>query len=423
MTDLFWPGDHRAGTVFSGGALITALVRVEAAWLRVLVDAGIAPNAAAGGDVTDLVGLVDPAADAELIAIEAESGGNPVIPLVDLLRTRAADRDPGTARWLHRGLTSQDVLDTALMLCVRDALDQLTTSVRGQVGMLRDLAEHHRHTVQAGRTLTQHAVPTTFGLTAAGWLTGVLDAAEEVARVRGELPAQVGGAAGTLAAVTELAALAGATDPVATAMTLADNLAARLDLTASPPWHTHRRTVTRIGDALVSCTDAWGRLANDVLLRARPEIGELTAGAGGSSTMPHKRNPVLAVLVRRAALAAPPLGAGLHAASAAADDERPDGAWHAEWAALRTLARMTVVAGSQTADLLDGLVVHPDRMRATVEAALPDLLAERQAIRAPNQAPRDQAPRDLGGGADDYLGATEPLIDAAFTRAEEYLRR
>lgn len=388
MTELFWPGDQRAGALFSDSALLDAMTRVEAAWLRALRASGVAP-------------AVEPetlTAPAHLEGVER--GGNPVIPLVNALRERAPE---ATAYWLHRGLTSQDVLDTALIVCVRDVLTRVLDEVQRQISALCDLAREHRRTVQAGRTLTQHAVPTTFGLTAATWLTGVLDAASELVEIRAALPVQAGGAAGTLAAVVALSG-----DP-ASALRVVEAFAADLGLAALPPWHTNRRPVTRIGDALAGCVDAWARIANDVLVRARPEITELSEPApGGSSTMPHKQNPVLSVLIRRAAIAAPFAAAQLHAAAAAAVDERPDGGWHAEWAPLRSLARMTVVAASQSADLLDGLVVHAERMRATADAAASDLLAEQRAVQGSDS--------DL----DHYLGATESLIDAAIERAGRF---
>ncbi len=199
----------------------------------------------------------------------------------------------------------------------------------------------------AGRTLTQHAVPITFGLKAAGWLDGILDAAVDLTTAGTALPVQAGGAAGTAAALAELAG-----SPVAVE-TAGAALASRLGLAVSAPWHTRRRPVTRVGDALVGLVDALGHVANDVVLLARPEVGELSEGTGGgSSTMPQKQNPVLATLLRRAALTAPLLGAQLHAAAAAAVDERPAGAWHAEWAPLRALTRITLVAADQAADLL-----------------------------------------------------------------------
>jgi 3-carboxy-cis,cis-muconate cycloisomerase len=153
----------------------------------------------------------------------------------------------------------------------------------------------------------------------------------------------------------------------------------------------------------VGCADAWGRIAADVALLSRPEIGELREGTGGgSSTMPGKSNPVLSVLLRRHALAAPGLAATLHTAAGCYADERPDGAWHAEWDTLRLLARRSVVAASQAAALLEGLVVNPDRMAARAEGAAHTLTAEQRA---------------MGGGTGPYLGAAGALTDRALIRA------
>jgi 3-carboxy-cis,cis-muconate cycloisomerase len=390
MTDLLWPGDDRAGGLFSDAAVLAAMVRVETAWLAALHAQGLAEEAP---DLARLAGEHDLPA----LAQAAEGGGNPVIPLVRLLRERL----PGpAAQRLHTGLTSQDVLDTALVLCLRDVADRLRTDLAAQIATLAGLADRHRATPMAGRTLTQHAVPITFGLKAAGWLQGVLDARDRLA-VATALPIQIGGAAGSLAAPT---ALAGSPEKARDLVTAA---AATLDLPVRDPWHTNRSAIAGAGDALVTCTDAWGRLANDVLVGARPEIHELLEGTaegrGGSSTMPNKQNPVLAVLIRRAALAGPPLAATLHAAAAAAVDERPDGSWHVEWATLRTLARHTVTAGSQTAELLAGLRVDTGRMAATLAAARPGIDAEQRKM-----------------GADGaYLGATDLIIDGAIKRAEE----
>lgn len=410
MTDPFWPGDHRAGTSFSGIALLEAMVAVEQAWLNGLVIAGLAPAAARH----DLVGLVDES-DLPPIARDAEAGGNPVIPLVGLLRERLTDPNREASRWLHRGLTSQDVLDTAIQLCARDTADRLSQELKAQTDTLAGLAVAHEGTVMAGRTLTQYAVPTTFGLKCAGWLSGLLDARDDLDRVRAAMPAQLGGAAGSLAAVVDLAARAGLAEPGTSAVALADGVAEALGLSARAPWHTARGPVTRLGDALVSCTGAWGRIANDVLVLTRPEIAELSeptvAGRGGSSTLPQKQNPVLSVLIRRAALSAPPLASTLHLAAAEAVDERPDGAWHTEWAALRTLARTALVAGSQTTELLRGLHVDTARMRRTADAAVAALLSEQRSL------------AELVGteshGADPagYLGASAAIIDTVIDRA------
>lgn len=404
MADLFWPGDDRAGDLFSDTAFLAAMLDVEDAWLSALVGSGIAPRAASAPDLHELVtpDLLD------RLARDSEAGGNPAMVLVSALREGLRDTAPDAATWLHRGLTSQDVVDSALMVCARHAVSRLLEDLRAQVALLSGLVEAHRSTPMVARTLTQHAVPTTFGLKVAGWLTGVLDAYDDVAAL--VLPVQVGGAAGTMAASVELAG--GHPDPVDVAHQVSVELAERLGLTASTPWHTSRASVTRLGDAGTRCTDAWGRIAGDVLALARPEVGELSEGAGGgSSTMPHKSNPVLATLVRRTALTTPQLAATLHLAAAESTDERSAGPWHAEWATLRTLLRHAVVAGDQVTDLLGGLRVHADRMARTLDAALEDLHAEQRSL-------ADLVGRPPRG---DYLGATAAFVDAPLARAAAVL--
>jgi len=408
MSDLFWPGDERAGDTMSPASFLAAMVRVEEAWLSGLVASGIAPYAAKA----DLTGLVGPD-DVDSLALASEAGGNSVIPLVSLLRKRIGDANADAAGWLHRGLTSQDVVDTGVMLCCRDVLDRVSVELRHQVSALVDLVEGHRSTVMAGRTLTRHAVPITFGFKAAGWLTGVLDATEAIAGEAAGLAVQAGGAAGTSAATVELARGAGLGDPVAVAIGQVDRVAAALGLSSRPAWHTSRQPVTSVGDALVTATDAWGRIASDIVTLARPEIGELAepavSGRGGSSTMPQKQNPVLSVLIRRAAIAAPPLAATLHTAAALAVDERPDGAWHVEWSTLATLARRTVVAASQTTELLSGLQVDTGRMADTVATYRDALLAEQGSISGSTTEPAD------------YLGTASAVVDATLARARAAL--
>ncbi|MFD4351176.1 lyase family protein [Nocardia sp. NPDC058518] len=408
MAALLWPGDDRAGNHLSDGQLVHAMLRVETAWLAALVDAGVAPVAAAV-DLCRTVDDIDPAA----LAAAAESGGNPVIPLVKHLRQRLAAAHPEAARWVHRGLTSQDVLDTALVLGLREAADAVLTLMDTQVGSLVELAERHRGAPMAGRTLTQHAVPTTFGLEAAQWLYGVLDARDDLRNARDRLPAQIGGAAGTLAAPAELLRLTGGRDD---AVTLARAAAARLGLAWAPPWHTVRAPISRIADALTRAIDAWGHIAGDVLVRARPEIAELAepagTGRGGSSTMPHKANPILSVLVRRAALTAPGLAAQLHLAAATAVDERPDGSWHTEWTPLVQLARNALTAADQTAELLAGLHVDTGRMARLVHTASSALLAEQRSL----AALVDGSP-EPDFDPTHYLGSIDLLIDEIVARA------
>lgn len=397
MADLFWPGDHRAADVMSDDAYLAALVEVENAWLRMLVEAGVAPASAAA----DLRGVVTPA-DAPAIAEAAEAGGNPVITLVSLLRERVGG---DAARWLHRGLTSQDVVDTALMMCLRTALDTVGEQCTAQVSALLGLVETHRDAPLLARTLTQPALPSTAGMKFAGWLGAILDAVDVVAALP-TLPVQAGGAAGTMAAATEL------TGSPEAALSLTDALAAALGLAPATPWHTSRAVITRAGDALVTCCDVWGHLAADIATGCRAEIGEFTEGhGGGSSTMPHKSNPVLSVLLRRAALTAPQLGATLHTASAASVDERADGGWHAEWATLRTLARHTVAAAGQATDLVTNLRFAAERAAANLAAA-GDLLAEQRSM------------SELTGRttSSSYLGAADLIVDGVLHRGRQHLK-
>lgn len=401
MSNLLWPGDHRAGDHMTDEALLGSMIAVECAWLDALAAAGLAPADCAEAELWNLVTHND----CESIAITAEDGGNPVIPLVKLLRQRAR---PGIAPWIHRGLTSQDVMDTSMMLAVRAVADDLTTELRQQISTLSDLATAHRGTPMVARTLTQHAAPTTFGVKVAGWLNGIVGAFERVAALT--VPIQIGGAAGTLAATTELAALlTGTADAAGVTLQLVQSAATTLGLHDRPAWHTVRAPVTAAADAFVGCTDAWGRIAADVVTLVRPEIAELdepaAADRGGSSSMPHKRNPVLSILIRRAAIAGPPLAATLHTAAALAGDERPDGAWHAEWDTLRTLGRRTAVAASQCTELLAGLSVHAARMAENLAAA--DVLGEQRAI------------AELAGGAPSptYFGAVDRVIDETLRRA------
>jgi 3-carboxy-cis,cis-muconate cycloisomerase len=226
---------------------------------------------------------------------------------------------------------------------VKEVRDHLGRACHG----VDRLNQTYGATPMIGRTLTQPALEINLGHKLASWRRGLAEAEADLASLT--FPAQVGGPVGT-----------GRDSRVAERLGLAD----------VPSWHTERRPVTRAGDALTAATDGCGRIARDVLELSRPELGELSEGrGGGSSSMSHKANPVLSVLIRRAALSTPQLAATLHLAAADQVDERADGAWHAEWETLRTLARRSAVATSQTADLLDGLCVHPERMAANLAAA------------------------------------------------------
>ena len=260
----------------SDTTLLASMVAVESAWLDALVAAGLAPGECAGADLHRLVA----AHDCETLAAGAEGGANPVIGLVELLRERAT---PEVGRWLHHGLTSQDVLDTGLMLATRAVVDELMSQLADQVSTLTTLATAHRGTQMVARTLTQHAAPTTFGAKVATWLNGVVDAYQQLATLT--TPVQIGGAGGTLAAATELAILTeGHGNAVEIPAKLAQTTAATLGLAIRMPWHTTRTPVTAAGDALVGCTDAWGRIASDDPPRS-PVAGSLSSAISGRTSV------------------------------------------------------------------------------------------------------------------------------------------
>ncbi|MGA7205972.1 MAG: lyase family protein [Specibacter sp.] len=356
-------------------AFLQALLDIECAWVQVQADHGYAdPAAVAPVQAAANAGLYDIAG----IAARAQGGGNPLIPLLADLRARVSASDPAAASPIHSGATSQDVMDSALMLMSARTLEVIEADLRTAARALALLARDHRDTLCVARTLTQHSLPTTFGLKAAQWLHGLGQAGNRLARISGSLPLQWGGAAGTMAALTWLTNDTDDDGPLALVAALADKLGL-----ADPvaPWHSNRLPMTSLGQSLADVVAAAGKIANDVLLLCRPEFGELsepvTEGRGISSAMPQKQNPVLSILIRSAALAAPGYQLQLQAAAGAAIDERPDGSWHAEWQALRQLLRLTGGAAAKLAELCEGLAVHPQRMRANVDLTGPLLVSEK----------------------------------------------
>ncbi|QFR01420.1 3-carboxy-cis,cis-muconate cycloisomerase [Streptomyces phaeolivaceus] len=360
-----WTGSP-AATATSDHAYLRALLDAEAALTRAQAALGLVP-AGAGPAVTS---AADPAAlDVRSLAERARAGGNPVIPLVSDL-TEAVGTEYGP--YVHRGATSQDILDTATMLVSARTLDLVLADLGRTESALAALAAAHRDTAMPGRTLTQHAVPTTFGLKAAGWRSLVLDARDRLTVVRSGLPAQLGGAAGTLAAFTVF----GAADPQALSAAYARELGLR---EPELPWHTLRTPIADLAGALAFAAGALGKIAADVLTLARTEIAEVAEGSGGgSSAMPHKANPVRSTLIAAAARRAPQLAATLYGASAG-EDERPAGAWHAEWEPLRDLLRLVGGAARDAVELTRGLRVDTDAMRRHLDLTHGLIVSERLA--------------------------------------------
>ncbi|MDR6976147.1 3-carboxy-cis,cis-muconate cycloisomerase [Streptomyces sp. 3330] len=392
-----WAGSPAAAAT-GDDAYLRALLDAEAALTRAQESLGLAPRGA-GAAVTSAAG--DGGFDVRSLADRARGGGNPVIPLVADL-TKAVGEEHGP--YVHRGATSQDIMDTATMLVAVRALALLLADLDRVQRALARLAAEHRDTPMPGRTLTQHAVPTTFGLKAAGWRSLVLDARDRVTAVRDSLPAQLGGAAGTLAAFTAY----GATDATALPAAFAGELGLRAPLL---PWHTLRTPIADLAGCLALAAGALGKVATDVLTLARTEIAEVAEGSGGgSSAMPHKANPVRSTLIAAAALRAPQLAATLYG-SLAAQDERPAGAWHAEWEPLRELLRLAGGAARDAAELTEGLRVDADAMRAHLDLTHGLIVSERLSAALSAALGRARARELLTGLARRTYAEDRPLAE------------
>lgn len=301
--------------------------------------------------------------DAAAISRRAVSSATPVIALTRDLTALVGD---SAAPYVHRGATSQDVIDSAAMLVVRRALAEIIEDLRAAATECARLAREHRDTVMIGRSLLQQALPTTFGRRCAGWLSALEDATNGLARVRQDrLAVQFGGPTGTLASLgTQGTRVLG-------------YLAEELGL-AEPtlPWHTDRNRVGELAGALGTVAGTLGKIALDVKLHAQTEVGELTEGtSGGSSAMPHKQNPVGSVLVTAATQRVPSMVSTL-LSTMPQEYERAAGAWQAEWEPLTELLRLVAAASSQTRELLGGLRVHPDSMATNLDLTNGLIMAE-----------------------------------------------
>lgn len=404
----------------SDAAVVAGLLEVEAAWTETLAEAGVV-SAADARSVREAADRLAGSVDLDELAGQATAGGNALIPLLKRLRAEL----PAGFTAVHVGATSQDIVDTMLMRMAVRSSQLVLTDLRSGLQAAAGLARTHRSTPMVARSLAQHSLPITFGLRAANWLDGLAQAADRLEHAAGRLPIQWGGAAGTLAALDGVLASARADGrlpddgPAADPFALTAALAERLGLQDAPgPWDTTRMPVTGVAAALADVVAACGRIANDVLLSCRLEIGELAEptapGRGGSSAMPHKQNPVLSVLIRSIALAAPGTLAQVYAAAGAADEDRPDGAWHAEWPALRTLLRQAGAAAALIRELLEGLRVRPERMRSNLDRTGPVLVSERLMSQL---APRiDEARGEPGAGRE----AIQAAVDAHLAGAGDF---
>ena len=436
FSGLFVPEPIRGAT--SELAWLQAMLDAEVALAGAEAEAGIIPSEAAAA----IAGACDADAfDPEAIARDGQASGNPVVPLVAALRDRL---DDDAAGFVHRGATSQDVMDTAAMLVASRVLSLIQAELEGVAAHCAALADEHRGTVMAARTLLQQALPTTFGLKAAGWLDAVVGARERLASL--SLAVQLGGAAGTLGALGS------------DGERVAGLMARRLELEEpTVPWHTARLRVADLGAALALTAGVLEKIALDLVLLSQTEVGEVAEPSGGgrgeSSTLPHKRNPVGSVVAIACARRVRGV-AGVLLAAMAQEHERAAGAWQSEWGPLTEALSLTGGAASALREALDGLEVRPERMRENLDAtggvlmaesvvtALAGRIGQRRARELVDAASarsidsgnhfRDELIADDGVGPElsgeeieraldpaAYLGSTDAFIDRALSRYRE----
>ncbi len=368
--------DAELAAIFSDQTTLQAMLDFEAALAMAEAKAGVIPQAAVAPIMAAChANLYDPAEIGRLATL----AGNPAIPLVKLLTQAVAKADTDAAQWVHFGATSQDVIDTGISLQIGEAMAVMLRRHDDLNAALAALVRTHRHTVMPGRTFLQHAVPVTFGLKAAYWLDEFVSGLDR-SSLAGKPWLQFGGAAGTLASLggkaVAVAAMLRSTDLAFSPAKWSVTTFAMMDR----PWHAGRRHRLRIACELGLQASALGKMARDIALMMQTEVGEVfeasAPGKGGSSTMPHKRNPVqctaiLANTARVPGLVATMLGV------AAQEHERGLGGWHAEWPTLQALFLATGAALKHAVALVQGLEVQGARMRANVDITGGLLLAER----------------------------------------------
>ncbi|MGB8593841.1 MAG: 3-carboxy-cis,cis-muconate cycloisomerase [Candidatus Acidiferrales bacterium] len=352
--------------LFSDRARVQGVLDFEAALARADARAGVIPaNAAAAIAAKCRTELFDMNALARATAI----AGNPAIPLVKELTKLVAKDDKEAARFVHWGATSQDAIDTGFALQLRSALEHIEAELEKFSNALAQLASKHRNTVTAGRTWIQQALPTTFGLRAAGWLDAVTRHRRRLTETRGRaLVLQFGGAVGTLAA------LGG--EGLHVSKALGEELHLRVP---EIPWHSHRDRIAEVASTLGLCTGTLGKIARDISLLAQTEVAEVfepaAEGRGGSSTLPHKRNPVTSAVVLAAATRVPGLVSSMLAAMIQ-EQERGLGGWHTEWETMPEIIGLTAGALHHLTDTVGGLEIDSAKMAENLDVTRGLIFAE-----------------------------------------------
>ncbi len=380
-------------------AWLRALLDAEAALARAEAQAGVIPAAAAAA-ITAACRSAQ--FDPDQIGREARGGGNPVIPLVQRLGEVVG---PAGREWVHWGATSQDIVDTAAVLVARRAGRLISGKLEVLAEGCAGLAVEHRRSVMVGRTLLQPALPITFGLKAAEWLLGVTDCRAALHGAITSLPAQLGGAAGTLASLAERG-------PAVVAA-----FAAELDLPEPVmPWHTARQPLAALAGALGVSAGTAAKISGDVALLMQSEVAEAfepsAPGRGGSSTLPHKRNPVGAAAVGAAARRATAL-VGLFHESVAGEHERHLVSWPVEWQTLGELLALAGGAVARTAETVSGLEVDTAAMADRVGRLAGSLLAERVSLALADRLGRAGARRSVTEAGRAAVDSTAAALRAA----------
>jgi 3-carboxy-cis,cis-muconate cycloisomerase len=364
-------GAEEVERIFADRARVQRMLDFEAALARAEAGARVIPGQAAGpiadkcrADLFDLGAL----------AVGARKAGNLAIPLIKQLTQLVAKENAEAARYVHWGATSQDVIDTGLVLELRDALGWIDEQAGELCEELARLANAHRATVVAGRTWMQHAVPISYGVKVAGWLDAMIRHRARLRETRRRvLVLQFGGAAGTLSV------LGGKGIEVSEA--LAGDLRQQLP---SVTWHAHRDRVAEVATTVALLTGTLGKIARDVSLQMQTEVGELSEpageGRGGSSTMPQKRNPVGCAMILAAAIRVPGLTSTMLSAMPQ-EHERGLGGWHAEWETLPEIVRLCAGALRWTAEVIGGLEVDAERMKQNLELTQGLIFAEAVAMK------------------------------------------
>jgi 3-carboxy-cis,cis-muconate cycloisomerase len=343
--------------LFTERARVQGMLDFEAALARAESRLGVIPKSAAAPIASKCrAGLIDMPS----LASAAARAGNLAIPLVKQLGEMVAMDDAGAARFVHWGATSQDAIDTGFVLQLRRALEKIHAELDRLADSLARIAKKHRATPVAARTWMQQALPTTFGFIVAGWLDAVLRGQERLRQAgKSGIVLQFGGAAGTLAALDERG------NDVARALGKELNLPV-----PEVSWHSHRDRIAEVATALGICTGTLGKIARDISLHTQTEIAEIFEpggeGRGGSSTLPHKRNPVTCAVVLAAAIRVPGLVSTILSAMVQ-EEQRGLGGWHAEWETMPELIGIAGGALHHLADTIDGLEIDKAKMRENLE--------------------------------------------------------